>query len=87
MAAGFADEYGFKIGQPDMARPAVTADLDRMRALVVGATHNQTSHSGIPHLSKGDLFCALHHGPSLARSMAGEAGFFTLTQLGDRPAR
>ena len=37
LAAGSADEPRFKVGRPDVFRPLIGADLDPMRALVVGA--------------------------------------------------
>jgi hypothetical protein len=48
------------IGQPDIIRPAVTADRCRMAAPVVGAIDQQTANARGAHFSEGDLLLALH---------------------------
>src|SRR5260370_37977813 len=57
-----------------MIAPAFGADLDGMRALVVGAIDQQSAHASGAHLGEGNLFLAgeLRHGPIEARS--GEGG-------------
>jgi hypothetical protein len=45
LAAGFAHEPCFQIGEPDVIGPAVSVDLAMMGALVVAAIDQQPTHA------------------------------------------
>ena len=52
LAAHRADETKLNVGQPDVIRPAVTADGDRVAAGVVGAIDDVAAHT-----SPNVIFC------------------------------
>jgi hypothetical protein len=71
LAACLASEQGFEIGEPDVIRPSVAADRDRVAAMEVGAIDQDAAHSGLPHLGEGDLLRAAGeriHAPIVARN-------------------
>ena len=53
--AGGADKPGFKIGEPNFARPSITVDLDGMRAVIVRAIDQQGVDAGGAHFGEGDF--------------------------------
>ena len=55
--------------------------LGRTYLLIVCAIDQDAADAGIAHLAEGDLLM------SLAPTMAGDFGFLTFIQCGDRPAR
>ena len=68
----------------------ITADRDRVTALVVGAVDQHTAYTRSAHLAEHDLLRAFHwrdQSTSAARFIAGDVGFLTLIQLVERPAR
>jgi hypothetical protein len=62
LAAGLADEPRLEIGQPDVIRPSISADRDRMTALVIRAVDQDSAHASVAHPSEGDLLRAIGHG-------------------------
>jgi hypothetical protein len=68
--ASLAGESRLDIGQPNVLRPAVAADRDRMAALVVLAIDQQAANAIGAHLCKGDLLLAgLFGHPTLYRKL------------------
>jgi len=55
MAAYLAHEPRLEIGRPDMIRPLVCADRDRMTAMIVGKIKQDTAHARGAHFAEGDL--------------------------------
>jgi hypothetical protein len=68
LAAGTADEPRFQIGKPDVVRPPIRADRNRVAALVVRAIDQDAAHARVAHFGKGDLCWADSHAPIKARS-------------------
>jgi hypothetical protein len=52
------DEPWLQIGKPDVIRPLVRADLDRVAAMIVRAIDQDAAHASRAHLSEGDLLRA-----------------------------
>jgi hypothetical protein len=80
LAAFFADEPIFDVGEPDIVRPLVGADRDGVAALVIRAINQDTANAGFSHLAEGDLLRALCHrdqSTSAARFIAGSVGAAT----------
>ncbi len=65
MPTRLADKPGLQIGEPDVVRPAIRADLDPVRATVVGADQH-VADAGDARLAEGDLL-AVGHAPSKPR--------------------
>jgi hypothetical protein len=55
MAAGPADKPRLNIGQPNVIRPKIAADGDRVAAAVVDAIDKQPANAAFGHLGKGDF--------------------------------
>jgi hypothetical protein len=70
MAADRTYEQRFKVGKPDIVRPAVGADLYMVGAFVIAAVDQHVSQTGRAHLSEGDLLreviCAILVGCRIA---------------------
>ena len=64
MAATFAYEPRLKIGEPNVIRPSVCADRDRVAALMVRAVDEDAANASVAHLSEGDLLRAGNGGHS-----------------------
>ena len=45
LAAGFTDELRFEIGEPDVIRPWISADRDRVAAFVIRAIDQDPAHA------------------------------------------
>jgi len=58
LAAAFANEPGLEIGEPDVIRPLVCAERNRVAALVIRAIDQDAAHASGAHLSEGDLLRA-----------------------------
>jgi hypothetical protein len=58
LAAGLTYEPRLQIGKPDVIRPLIRADRDRMAATIVRTIDQETAHAGGAHLSEGDLLRA-----------------------------
>jgi hypothetical protein len=54
-AAGLAGEFRFDVAKPDVIRPSVAADRDRVAAPIIGAIDQETANAGGAHLGEGDL--------------------------------
>jgi hypothetical protein len=54
-AAGLAGEPALDIGQPDVIRPSVAADRDRVAAPIIGPTDQEIANAGGAHFGEGDL--------------------------------
>jgi hypothetical protein len=71
--------------------PAIPADRDRVRALIVGAIDQHAAHAHLAQFAKGNLLRALAHhrdqSTSAARFIAGLLRFFTLIQCLHGPPR
>jgi hypothetical protein len=66
LAAAFADEAGLNIGEPDVVRPLVRADRDRVAAVIVRAIDQDAAHAGLAHLGERDLSRAVGwHAPMI----------------------
>ena len=60
LAAGLTDKPRLELGQPDVIRPPVCADYDRLAALVIRAIDQEPAHASFAHLGERDLLRALH---------------------------
>ena len=60
LAAGFADEAGLDIGQPDLIRPSVGAGRDRVATMEIRAVNEDAAHAGRAQLSEGDFLRSFH---------------------------
>jgi hypothetical protein len=58
LPAALANEPALKIGKPDVIRPSVRADRDRVAAMEIRAVDQDPAHTGGAHLSEGDLLRA-----------------------------
>src|ERR1700730_2194497 len=58
LAACLPGEQRFDIGQPKIIAPAIGADLDGVRAPIVGAIDQETANARGAHLSESDLLLA-----------------------------
>ena len=67
LAAGFANEPWFEIGEPDVIRSSVRADRDCMAALVIRAIDQQAANAGFAHLSEADFLRAGDGGHALLK--------------------
>src|SRR5271167_1834790 len=67
LSVGCAYEPRFKIGEPDVIRPSVCADRDRVAALVIRAINQDPADAGVAHLSEGDLLRAGDGGHALLK--------------------
>jgi hypothetical protein len=63
LATGFAHEPRLEIREPNVIRPWICADRDRVAAMKVLAIDQDAAHAGVAHLSEGDLLRAARHGP------------------------
>jgi len=54
-SAGFAHEPWFEIGEPDVIRPLVRADRDRVAAMMVRAIDQHAANASGRHFSEGDF--------------------------------
>src|ERR1700730_16995744 len=61
MSAYLAHKPRLQIGQPEMIRPLIRADRDRVAALVVRAVDQEAAQAGVAHLGEGDLLRASEH--------------------------
>jgi hypothetical protein len=52
LSTGPADKPRLKIGQPDIIRPAIGVDRDRLTAPVVGAIDQDAAHAHLEHLAE-----------------------------------
>jgi hypothetical protein len=55
LAAGGADETRLDVRQPNVVRPAVGADLDRVAASVVAAIDQHLTDAGFAQLADGEF--------------------------------
>jgi hypothetical protein len=55
LAAGFANEPPFQIGEPDVIRPLVCADGPGVTALIIRAIDQDSAHASGAHFCKGYL--------------------------------
>jgi hypothetical protein len=60
-AARAANKSRFKIGQPNVIRPSVPADLRRVAALEVGAIDQEATNARRSHFPEGDFLVAAFH--------------------------
>jgi hypothetical protein len=67
-------------------RFSATDALSPTAALVVRAVDQPPAHAHLAHLANCYFLRAVHHSTSLARFMAGDFGFLTLTQSLQGPA-
>jgi hypothetical protein len=51
-AADLADKLRFDVGQPDVDRPAVGADLDMVAATVIAAIDQRITEAGCAHFAQ-----------------------------------
>jgi hypothetical protein len=59
MAADLTDELRLKIGKPDMIRPTLRTDDDRMRAFE-WPQDDEPGRAGFAHFAEGDFLLACH---------------------------
>jgi hypothetical protein len=51
------------VGKANVIGPAIPANLNGMRAVMIGAIDQQAAHAGFAHFTEGDLLGPLLHGP------------------------
>jgi hypothetical protein len=84
LAAAGACVTALEIGQPCVAWPLVS--VHRLHITALAAVNYHTADARRSHLANSYLR-AFDHVPSIGRFIAAEAGFLTLIQCRDRPAR
>jgi hypothetical protein len=68
-----ASEQRFDVGKPDVIRPSVAADRDRVAAPIIGAIDQETANAGGAHFGEGDLLAGgFGHAP-LKRGLGEQA--------------
>jgi hypothetical protein len=86
-------QIAFQIGQANMVRPSVAADLNMMRAPIIRTVNQEPANAGRPHFAKGDFLLALGHRGGLLQSSsrslrtASLKGFLDFSQTLDGPLR
>jgi hypothetical protein len=62
LTAGLADEPRFQIREPEMIRPLVRANRNRVAAMIVRAINQEAADAGRSHFPEGDFLLTCRRG-------------------------
>jgi hypothetical protein len=77
LAASLADQRRLKVGQPQLLRPSVASDRNRIIAMIISAIDQDPAKRplAVVHLGESDLLRAIEHVVSFAKCSPLVAGF------------